>query len=145
MTRSREPATRSRPDLLSALDAVRDRCGTVAVTCRYRCATGTAFGGEWRGVPVATLLDRAPSDTTHLRAESTDGYRAHVAVTDALDAVVATDRLDGPTEGVPRLVGDDLDSSQTVRGLAALVPVALPPGTEPVPGEPTRGRGRADP
>jgi len=118
-------------DLLSALDAVRGRRGTVTVTCRYRCATGTTFGGEWRGVPVGPLLDAAPADTTHLRAESADGYWAHVAVREALDAVVATERLDEPGEGLPRLVGPEFDSSRTVRDLAALVPVALPPGTDP--------------
>lgn len=130
MTRGVE-ASGSTPDLLSALDAVRDRAGTVAVTCRYRCATGTAFGGEWRGVPVAPLLDRAPPDATHVRAESRDGYRAVVPVREALDAVVATTRVDGPDEGLPRLVGDDLDSAHTVRDLDALVPVALPPDADP--------------
>ena len=127
-------AERSEPDLLAGLDAVRERRGTVTVACRYRCATGTEFGGEWRGVPVAPLLDDATPETTHLRAESADGYRAHVSVRAALDAVVATARLDGPGDGLPRLVGPDLDSAQTVRDLAALAPVALPPGADPGPG-----------
>lgn len=129
--RAASTAERAESDLLSALDAVRERRGTVTVACRYRCATGTTFGGEWRGVPVEPLLDAAPADTTHLRAESTDGYWAHVAVREALDAVVATERLDGPGEDLPRLVGPEFDSSRTVRDLAALVPVALPPGTDP--------------
>ncbi|TKX58412.1 pterin operon protein [Halorubrum sp. SS7] len=127
-------AERSAPDLLAQLDAVRERRGAVTVACRYRCATGTEFGGEWRGVAVAPLLDDAPPETTHLRAESADGYRAHVPVRDALDAVVATERLDGPAAGLPRLVGPDFDSAQTVRDLAALAPVALPPDADPVPG-----------
>ena len=127
-------AERAGPNLLSGLDAVRERRGAVTVACRYRCATGTEFGGEWRGVPVAPLLDDAPPDATHLRAESADGYRAHVQVRAALDAVVATARLDGPADGLPRLVGPDFDSAQTVRDLAALVPVALPPDADPVPG-----------
>ncbi|MDB2245151.1 pterin operon protein [Halorubrum ezzemoulense] len=121
-------------NLLASLDAVRERSGTVVVTCRYRCATGSEFGGEWRGVPVGPLLDGAPPDTTHLRVESADGYRAHVAVREALDAVVATERLDGPADGLPRLVGPRFDSSQAVRDLAALAPVALPPDADPVPG-----------
>ncbi|ELZ37034.1 hypothetical protein [Halorubrum tebenquichense] len=131
--RERAASTRegTESDLLSALNAVRERRGTVTVACRYRCATGTAFGGEWRGVPVGPLLDAAPADTTHLRAESADGYWAHVAVRNALDAVVATERLDGTGDGLPRLVGPGFDSSRTVRDLAALVPVALPPGTDP--------------
>ena len=127
-------AERAGPNLLSGLDAVRERRGTITVACRYRCATGTEFGGEWRGVPVAPLLADAPPDATHLRAESADGYQAHVPVRAALDAVVATARLDGPADGLPRLVGPDLDSAQTVRDLAALAPVALPPGADPVPG-----------
>lgn len=118
----------------SGLDAARERHGTVEVTCRYRCATGTVFGGDWRGVPVAPLLDRAPPETTHLRVESADGYRAHVPVTDALDAVVATERLDGAAEGLPRFVAPDLDSTRTVRGVSSLVPVALPPDADPTPG-----------
>lgn len=127
-------AARSRPNLLAALDDVRERHGTVTVACRYRCATGTEFGGEWRGVPAAPLLDDAPPDTTHLRAESADGYRAHVPVRAAFDAVVATERRDASADRLPRLVGPDFDSSQTVRDLAALVPVALPPDADPVPG-----------
>jgi len=135
-------ADRSDPNLLTALGAVRERRGTVTVTCRYRCATGTEFGGEWRGVPVEPLLDDAPPDATHLRAESADGYRAHVPVRKAFDAVVATERLDGPGDGLPRLVGPEFDSAQTVRDLAALVPVALPPEADPVPG--TAGDDGAD-
>ena len=127
-------AERTGPDLLSGLDAVRERRGTVTVDCRYRCATGAEFGGEWRGVPVAPLLDDASPDTTHLCAESADGYRAHVPVRAALDAVVATGRPDGPADGLPRLVGPGFDSAQTVRDLAALAPVALPPDADPVPG-----------
>ncbi|GAA0723945.1 hypothetical protein J2744_001241 [Halorubrum trapanicum] len=124
-------AERAESDLLTGLAAVRERRGTVTVACRYRCATGTAFGGEWRGVPVGPLLNDAPPETTHLRAESADGYRAHVAVRKALDAVVATERLDGPADGLPRLVEPDFDSSRTVRDLSALVPVALSADADP--------------
>lgn len=124
-------AERTESDLLARLDAVRERRGAVTVSCRYRCATGTEFGGEWRGVPVGPLLNDAPPETTHLRAESADGYRAYVSVREAFDAVVATERVDGPADGLPRLVGPDFDSSQTVRDLAALVPVALPPDADP--------------
>jgi len=120
-------------DLLTGLDRVRREHGTVTVSCQFECASDGTFGGRWRGVRLRDLLGSAPPETTHVRAVSTDGYCAPVALADALDTVVAVDRLDAPNEGLPRLVGEGLDSTETVRGLDRLEPVALPPDADPEP------------
>lgn len=142
-------------DLLATLDRVAERAGRVAVSCTYQCHSGGTFGGEWRGVAVADLLAEADPETTHLLAVSADGYCVPVPVVTALETVVATESMDDATEAgdssagaestddgsrgddpnaeLPRLVGDDLDSSETVRNLARLVPVALPAGADPEP------------
>lgn len=120
-------------DLLAGLADARREHGTVTVSCRFRCASSGEFDGRWRGVRLRDLLVSAPPETTHVRAVSGDGYRAPVALPDALDAVVATDRLDEPGEGLPRLVGEGLDSAETVRDLDRLEPIALPPEADPEP------------
>lgn len=86
-----------------------DRFGLVDRPCRTRCSTGDRFEGHWRGVSVADLLLDADPTTTHVVAESADGFRACIDVLDAMDGIVAVERLDvdatGDGEnGLPRLV-----------------------------------------
>ena len=134
MTRSGDDdSEHSAIDLLVRIGPARREHGTVAVSCRFTCASDGAFGGRWRGVRLRDLLGPAPPDTTHVRAVSADGYCVPVALVDAIDAVVAIDRLDAPNEGLPRLVGEGLDSAETVRRLDRLEPVALPPDVNPEP------------
>ena len=121
-------------NLLARIEDVRDQRETVEVSCRYRCHSGNTFTGEWQGVRVADLLTDADPETTHLRAVSADGYYASIPVVDALDAVVATDRLDADPAGLPRIVGESLDSSWTVRDLDSVEPIALPADADPEPG-----------
>jgi len=130
----RDQSASDEPDLLAEIEAVRDRCGTVEVSCRYRCHSGDTVAGEWQGVRLGDLLADADPRTTHVRAVSADGYHAPIPVADALDAVVATERLDADSAGLPRIVGDSLDGSQTVRDLDNVEPVALPADADPEPG-----------
>lgn len=130
----RDGAAADPTNLLARLEDVRDRHGTVEISCRYRCHSGETFTGAWRGIRLSDLLSGGSPETTHVRAVSVDGYYAPIPVVDALDAVVATERLDGDPVGLPRIVGESLDSSWTVRRLARLEPVALPPGADPEPG-----------
>jgi len=99
----------------------------------FSCDTGTSAAGEWRGVPVPALLDRAPlpDDTTHLVFRAQDGFRVCVPVPVAIDAVVAT-RLDG--EPIPdaetRVVAPALESTRCVRDVAVVRAVGLDPGED---------------
>ncbi len=127
-------------EFLDALDAARHRGGTTTVACTFRCSSGDRFAGEWRGIRVADLLHDAPPETTHVRAVSADGYQAPVAVRDALDAIVATERLDRDSDGLPRLVGERVPGPRTVRNLIRIEPIALPPGADPEPGSIDPGR-----
>ena len=119
-------------NLLDAIDDVRSQYGSVTVSCQYECHSGETFGGRWRGVAVADLLTSADPETTHVRAVSTDGYCVPVPVAVALETVVATERLEGSTESnedddsLPRLVGDEISGSWTVRDVARLEAVSLP-------------------
>lgn len=125
---------RSAAEFLDALDVAAERHGTTTVACTFRCSSGDRFVGEWRGVRVGDLLADAPPETTHVRAVSADGYHAPVAIRDALDAIVATERLDSEPDGLPRLVGGDVPGPRTVRNLIRIEPIALPAGADAEPG-----------
>lgn len=130
-------------DLLDELDAIRERSGTVTVSCEYKCHSGETFGGRWRGVAVADLLTTADPETTHVRAVSTDGYCVPVPVAVALETVLALERLDGSlesadrndhgTDGLPRLVGEEIEGSWTVRDVVRLEAVSLPANADAEP------------
>ena len=131
--RSGDPAG-DRANLLNRIGTVRDRRGTVEVSCRSQCHSGGTFSGRWRGVRLADLLADVDPETTHVRAVSADGYYAPISVVEALDAVVATERLDADPGGLPRIVGGPLDSSQTVQALERIEPIAIPADGDPEPG-----------
>lgn len=118
---------------VSDLDRARREHGSATVSCRFRCASDGAFGGRWRGVRIRDLIERMPPETTHVRVWSVDAYHATVPLVDAFDAVIATERVDGPPNGVPRFVGEGLDSTETVRDVARIDAVVLPPGADPEP------------
>jgi len=117
----------------SDFDRVHREHGSATVSCRFRCASDGVFGGRWRGVRIRDLLERMPPETTHVRVWSVDDYHATVPLVDALDAVIATERVDGPANGVPRFVGEGLDSTETVRDVVRIAAVVLPPGADPEP------------
>ena len=89
----------------------------------FLCASGERWGGVWRGVPVAALLDRSDVDVdpeaTHVRVAA-DGYAVCVPVPTALDAVLAVERAGEPLPPGrrPRFVAP-VDAGRTVRGFAS--------------------------
>ncbi|SNR30577.1 molybdopterin-binding protein [Halorubrum vacuolatum] len=130
LVRRAGPEARAAAAFYRSLNDAAERHGIVTLACTYRCASGGRRSGEWRGVPVADLLADAPPETTHLRAVSADGYRAPVAIPDALTAIVATERLDEASDGLPRLIGESIPGPRTVQNLVRLEPVAFPPGSD---------------
>lgn len=141
---------RDADDLLDDLETVRERCGSVTTACEYECHSGETFGGRWRGVALADLLASADPETTHVRAVSADGYCVPVPVAVALEAIVATERLDDPPSaddddaataaetddggpGLPRLVGEAIEGSWTVRDIVRLEAVSLPANADTEP------------
>ena len=115
----------------SDLDAASREHELVTVSCRFQCASNGSFGGRWRGILIRDLLEQAPPETTHVRVWSADEYRTTVPIVDALDAVIAIGRLDAPTDGLPRRVGEELDSADTVQSVVHIEAVSLPPGVDP--------------
>lgn len=106
-----------------------DRWPLVERECRTRCASGDPFEGRWQGLPLAELLTDVDPGTTHLVAEAADGFRACIDIVDAVDGIIAVERLDRnpATGGFPRLVVPGLLGTRLVKDLARLETRRLPP------------------
>ena len=113
-----------------AFDAERLETATYTIDC----ATGDRETGEWRGLPLEAVLERgdpAP-DATHLLVTGSDGYRVCLPLVEALDALVAVERLDRPADGsLPRFIGAGLEGTRSVRNVARLETAALASGEDP--------------
>jgi len=99
----------------------------------FRCASGDEIAGPWSGVPVAELVDAAdaPDGTTHLAVAAEDGYRVCVPVAAALDGLLAYRRDGGACEGAPRFVAPGVSGVRTVKRVARIEALELPPGADP--------------
>ena len=98
------------------------------------CATGDRETGEWRGVPLEALLERADAgpDATHLLVTGRDGYRVCLPLAETLDALVALERRDRPADvSLPRFIGAGLEGTRSVRDVERLDTVALGPDEDP--------------
>lgn len=100
----------------------------------YRCASGERWGGLWRGLPVARLLDEAPvgEHATHLRIES-DDVAACVPVATALDGLLAFGRDGGRLplgDRAPRFLAPGIESIRTVKGVERIAGCRLAPGED---------------
>ena len=106
-----------------------------AATYTIDCASGDRETGEWRGVPLETVLERADAgpDATHLLVTGSDGYRVCLPLVEALDALIALERCDRPADAdsLPRFIGAGLEGTRSVRGVARLDTVALGPDEDP--------------
>lgn len=134
--KSREPPferTTIAGDIALDIEAAADRLPLVERTCRTQCGSGEAFEGRWRGIPLGELLTSADPATTHLLVEAADGFRVCIDVTDAVDGIVAIERLDEPTrrEGLPRLVVPGLLGTKMVKGVDRIETRRLKPDTDP--------------
>jgi DMSO/TMAO reductase YedYZ molybdopterin-dependent catalytic subunit len=101
----------------------------------FLCASGERWGGVWRGVPVAALLDRPDVDvdpaSTHVRVGD-DEYAVCVPIRTALGGVLAVEREGEPLPSArrPRFVAP-VDAGRTVRGVRELRFLRLGPREEP--------------
>jgi DMSO/TMAO reductase YedYZ molybdopterin-dependent catalytic subunit len=107
-----------------------DEWPTTAERITVACATGTRRTAEWRGVPLAAVLDAvAPPETTHLRLHAHDGHTVCVPVTDALDGLLAVERdgvpLAATEEYAVRFLAPGIDGSRTVKGVDRVEPLSL--------------------
>lgn len=100
----------------------------------YRCASGERWGGRWRGLPVARLLDLAPvgMDATHLLIESEDAT-ACVPVATALEGIIAFSR-DGRRLSLgstgPRFLAPGIESIRTIKGVERITGTRLESGED---------------
>lgn len=110
---------------------------TVERVCTVTCASGDRTTATWTGVPVSDLLSSidAPPTTTHLRVASDDGYCACIAVTAALDGLLAVSRdgsrlADTERYGT-RFVGPSVDGERAVKGVVRIEPLELGADDDP--------------
>ncbi|QZP39804.1 molybdopterin-dependent oxidoreductase (plasmid) [Halobaculum magnesiiphilum] len=102
----------------------------------YMCASGERWGGVWRGVPIAAVLEVADvdldGDATHLRVAAAGDYAVCVPVATALSAHLAIER-DGdplPPERGPRFLAR-VDAGKTVKAVRELELLRLDPSDDP--------------
>jgi DMSO/TMAO reductase YedYZ molybdopterin-dependent catalytic subunit len=98
------------------------------------CANSGPIEGPWSGLDLAALLAAAesPPDATHVLVTCRDGYRVCLDVTDALSAVLAYRRDGDPlSPGEMRVVGPDVESGRSAKGVRRIEPVSLAPEADP--------------
>ncbi|GAA0204590.1 molybdopterin-dependent oxidoreductase [Halobaculum roseum] len=102
----------------------------------YLCASGERWGGVWRGVPVAAVLEAAgvdiDGDATHLRVVDAGDYAVCVPVATALSAHLAVERDCDPLppERGPRFLAR-VDAGKTVKSVRELELLRLDPSDDP--------------
>lgn len=107
-----------------------ERTVSASLDCESK---GELLAGQWTGVPVTALLDRAavPGTTTHLTVAGDDGHTVCVDVRNALNGIVAY-RLG--TESLPadrvRFVAPGVSGLRYVRNVAAIESVTLDAGAD---------------
>ncbi|WP_321167886.1 molybdopterin-dependent oxidoreductase [Halobaculum saliterrae] len=102
----------------------------------YLCASGERWGGVWRGVPVAAVLEEVAigedGGATHLRVAAAGDYAVCVPVATAMEAHLAVER-DGdvlPSERGPRFLAR-VDAGKTVKAVRELELLRLDPSEDP--------------
>ena len=129
------------------------------IRLRTRCASGQPFEGRWRGVPLGQLLvEGGVSDgTTHVLIEGGDGFRACVAIRDALEGVLAIEQIGGrearvpaTDAGLPRVVVPGIPGTRSVKRVVRLEAKRLGQGDDPaelerLEGTPRRSNASASP
>ena len=98
------------------------------------CSSGDRETGEWRGVPVDALIDRAEpaEEATHLVVTGADGYRVCVPLAAGLEGLLALERLDAPDDDtLPRFLGPAVDGTRSVKLVRRLETVALGDAEDP--------------
>jgi len=100
----------------------------------FLCASGERWGGVWRGIPVAALLDRPDVDVdpaaTHVRVAA-DEYAVCVPIRTALGGVLAVEREGAPAAGPPSAVCRPRRRRADGTGVRELRFLRLGPGEEP--------------
>ncbi|MFB6082721.1 MAG: molybdopterin-dependent oxidoreductase [Halorientalis sp.] len=106
----------------------------VEIAVAMNCEDSGPIEGPWTGLELADLLAAAesPPDATHVLVTCRDGYRVCLDAPDALSAVLAY-RRDGEALGPDgiRIVGPDVDSGRSAKGVARIEPVSLAPDEDP--------------
>ena len=101
------------------------------------CSSGDRYTETWQGVPVEGILEHVtlPEGTTHLLAESTDGYRICVDVLTALEGILAFSRSGKPlaTDGgyESRFVAKGIGGPRTAKDVTRIEAMELKPDEDP--------------
>lgn len=108
------------------------RHGLAERRCDTKCSSGDRFTGRWRGVAVADILVDVDPTATHLLVESADGFRVCVDVRDAIDGILALERLDAdPGTAMPRFVAPGISATRLVKDVARITTKRLDADEDP--------------
>ena len=117
-----------------------DRYPTETREVSFECSSGDVITGTWRGIPLVSVLRACslPDETTHVLITARDGHRCCLAVGQAFDALLAYERVDGPSDsdGIPRLLVPGIAGPRTLKWVTTIEPMALDPGEDPQEYEP---------
>lgn len=101
------------------------------------CSSGDRYTETWQGAPVADVLEYVslPEGTTHLLAESVDGYRICVDVLTALDGILAFYRTGEPLSEdggyETRFVAKGIGGPRTAKDVTRIEALELSPEDDP--------------
>jgi DMSO/TMAO reductase YedYZ molybdopterin-dependent catalytic subunit len=111
-------------------------CDQFAVEQRQiplQCHSGRDIGEQWRGIPVADLIDagKMPAETTHLLIHGAGEYRMCVEIRDAFDCLLAYECNGESIDAGTRVVGPAIDSTHSVKGVRHIEGVHLDSDDDP--------------
>ena len=107
-----------------------DGSDMATVDTSFTCASGRRYQGQWEGFPLERVLSHVEDTTTHLSIQAVDGYQVCLPIASALDGVLATNRLDGEVEGVPRLITPHISGTETLKQVMSIRSMQLDPGED---------------
>lgn len=125
----------SEPTVLSA-----DEMGSLPLETKeieVICASGARYTAAWRGIPLWELLGtiETPAETTHIVIKSDDGHQSCVAVTAALDGLIAFFRdeklLSECADYDSRFVAPNVDGARMTKAVQEIRTIHLPPKMSP--------------
>lgn len=131
--------TRIRGDVDIDLRRVIDEYRLIERQCVIRCASGDRFSGRWRGIAFPDLLTEIEPTATHLIVTADDGFRACISIRDAMDGILAVERLDAESSGLPRAIVPTITGTRMVKRVVRLEGHSLSPAEDP------RARERLEP
>ena len=113
------------------LGAAARRLGAVERELEIRGSSGDTYVGRGRGPSIEAVIEAGGDpEATHLLVESVDDFRACIPVSDAVEGILAIERLDDENGDLPRILGPSIEGTRAVKSIASVETVRLSPGED---------------